>query len=529
MRQWAHVVLRLATHPEEACFQRKSDGLTALHLAVISRASFSKCETVSSDCDRQAVRNVWFDCDENPSPLDVIRHLVKACPSSTRLRCKKMGYTPLAYACLVPPRPSPDEGGKPTADSSTSSQRGTGSLESAHELFWSCHSKIFDEIILGEGHVPPEDMFEEAETLVRVLLEGDRECLSIQSDSELNSVDIHVISFSQARGADESIQTGRVGKTTTSVLRVLLEYDPSLARSRFMSSSISSEVTVAGPLEYLYRWNAIAILEAVKRQDVRRPSRRVSCVEKSNESQPTRAVLSSSTPASSTVRASSVSALSISTRSTVPSDIGSWWIWQWAMILLKYSILHIKKRGAPFSALHAAAYMDGCPLSFLLLIMRVFPSQVMKRDEMVLNSAILPLQIVCTWSRNHNLGAIAVSRKGMAISALVSEYPGSAKMVDDQGRYALFCALESKTTFDAGIQKLIETYPEVLRVKDPTTQLYPFLLAATISTDDSAPRLWTIYELLRADPRVLQDCFETGSFDSEDNGGWAIFGAWDPL
>lgn len=538
-RQWAHVVLRCTTHPEEAEFVRRSDGLTALHLAVISRASYSKCETVRSDFERQEVCDVCFKCDDNPAPLHAIQALVKAFPGATRQRCHLMGYTPLAYACLVPPRPpsKPAAVGSHTSnDSSTdvATMPPRAGLDHFPTKFDpddpnSWHSKIFDHIILGDDHGPPEDMFDEAEGLIRTLLEDNSETLHIQSNSELTPADIHVISFSQMRGAEEASQSS--GTTTTSVLRTLLETDPSCARSRF-SSSFSSETSTAGPLEYLYRWNAAAILEAVERQDrgkapwlnkMSSPSRRASL--------PSGASYYKSTKkkAASTRGFSDSSA----SKKTLSSDVGSWWIWQWAIILLKYSVLHVKKRGAPFSALHAAAYMEGCPLALLLLIVRMFPAQIKKRDEMVQDSSMLPLQIVCCWGRNRVADAITASRKGMAIGALLAEYPDGAKSVDSEGRCALFYAIESKTTFDGGIRKLIKAHPKALRMADPITGLFPFILSAANSTEeDSAPQLRTIYELLRTDPRVLEDCFPSlgSSFDSEESSaGWADFGEWNPF
>jgi hypothetical protein len=279
--QWAHVVLRCATHPEEAGYVRDSDGATALLLALISRASSSKCQTASCDFDGNSVSNLWFNCDANPAPLDAIRALLKAWPSAVYGQCKKMGYTPLAYACLVPPRPQSDVVDDATAlRAATISNITEDSLQLGRSNFRSRRDQdnlaswqgvIFDHIILREGHQPPIDMFDEAEALVGILLEGHRDSLSITSYSQLSPVDIHVISFSQARRTEEPSSnqlntTGQIGKTTTSVLGALLESDPSLARPRLSSSATPPEATTAGPLEYLYRWNAATVLEAVERQ-----------------------------------------------------------------------------------------------------------------------------------------------------------------------------------------------------------------------------------------------------------------------
>lgn len=530
--QWAHVVLRCTTHPEEAAFVRKSDGMTALLLAVISRASYSNCLTASSDFDGPGVPDIWFKCDDNPAPLDAIRALLKAYPTAVYQQCSKMGYTPLAYASLVPPIP-PSGDDEDTAKAAPNEEKGIASNNAIRDPYNldSWQGAIFDQIILGENHKPPKDMFDEAETLVGLLLDGHPESASIKSHSGLSAVDIHVISFSQARGAEGpstnySNSAGQIGKTTTSVLRVLLESDPSLARSQFSSLTRLPEAAAAGPLEYLYRWNAAAIIEAVERQRRHTPSKQNVEFRRNSISTPSRQSQTSPAYASSASRASSARALSISARTGMTVGVASWWIWQWTIILLKYGVMHVKKRGVPFSALHAAAYTEGCPLPLLLLIMRTFPAQLKKRDQMVVNNAMLPLSIVCTWGQNRRPDAITASRKSMAIGVLLAEYPEGVEIVDDHGRHALSHAIESGTTWNGGVRKLIEENPEILRQNDPKTQLYPFLLAATTTTTDTVSQVWTVFELLRADPKVLEDCFSTGSFDSEESQAWANFDDW---
>jgi hypothetical protein len=93
-------------------------------------------------------------------------------------------------------------------------------------------------------------------------------------------------------------------------------------------------------------------------------------------------------------------------------------------------MMHVKKRGTPFSAHHAAAYNEGFPLPLLLLIMRTFLAQIKRRDDMVPDNAMLPLSIVCTWGCNRKSDAITHSRKSMAIGVLMAEYPDGGRLVD---------------------------------------------------------------------------------------------------
>jgi hypothetical protein len=147
---------------------------------------------------------------------------------------------------------------------------------------------------------------------------------------------------------------------------------------------------------------------------------------------------------------------------------------------------------------------------------------------MVPDNAMLPLSIVCKWGRNCKSNTVTASRKSMAIGVLVAEYPDGVRLVHEQGRYALIHAVESGTCWNGGIRKLVQEYPQVLRYRDPKTQLYPFLLGATVvSADDAVAQVWTLFELLRAEPKVLEDCFPMGSFDAEESQAWANFDDWD--
>jgi hypothetical protein len=102
------------------------------------------------------------------------------------------------------------------------------------------------------------------------------------------------------------------------------------------------------------------------------------------------------------------------------------------------------------------------------------------------------------------------------IELLLREYPEAARIPDSRGRLPLSIAIESKIPWDEGIHALLQAEPHALLMRDPTTSLYPFMLAAaeTKSTSDfqilpsgkggkqrkAASELTTIYSLLRADP-----------------------------
>lgn len=95
--------------------------------------------------------------------------------------------------------------------------------------------------------------------------------------------------------------------------------------------------------------------------------------------------------------------------------------------------------------MHAAAQLKDCPIPFILLAMRAYPEQVRQVDERTGN---LPLHFVAAWDVSD---PTTVSRKSMALNALVSEYPEGGKVRNRRGKTPMSLALESGTSWDSGI------------------------------------------------------------------------------
>ena len=152
------------------------------------------------------------------------------------------------------------------------------------------------------------------------------------------------------------------------------------------------------------------------------------------------------------------------------------------------------------------------------------------------------LHSVCCWGGREprNDDAVNFSRKQMAISNILREYPAAAATTDAQERTPLCLALEHRTSWNGGVSKLYKAFPGAVNIQDQQTGLYPFMTAAAASPQNGyAPlvesavaksekvvdpqkdllKLRTIFELLRASPEVLFECL--GNNDETDS--WLEF------
>jgi hypothetical protein len=380
------------------------------------------------------------------APLDFIEALLVAYPEAAMQVCLTNTYSPLAYACLVMKR-EPD---------------------------------LLD-----------------AEAIVRLLLKYCPKCSMVTTSGSLTALDVHIVSYSQ-KHQDVVGESPLSGRTSTGVLRTLLEHDPSLARVRIVKD------TVNGAVELLYRSNANAFLEVVSLDEIRQKKKLNS---DSKDSQ---------------------------TNKVVITEVTKWWVWRWLILILKYGTMPYKKIGARFLTVQAAAGLIGCPIPALTLAMHVFPLQIRQVDEMYGDDGNLPLHTVCAWPCEYDCTStdpVIPSRKGMAIVALLKEYPEASKVFNRYGETPLELAVSTGTTWDFGVRKLCRAYPEAVCIPSKRTGLYPFMTAAVargIISRQQEPlpsskrslmshvknlarqdlqSVRTIYGILRANPFVLINCF----------------------
>eukprot|EP00540_Astrosyne_radiata_P003541 CAMPEP_0116844408 /NCGR_PEP_ID=MMETSP0418-20121206/12669_1 /TAXON_ID=1158023 /ORGANISM="Astrosyne radiata, Strain 13vi08-1A" /LENGTH=510 /DNA_ID=CAMNT_0004475353 /DNA_START=206 /DNA_END=1738 /DNA_ORIENTATION=+ len=377
------------------------------------------------------------------APYEVIEALLQTHPKACTVLCQMHTYSPLAYACLV---------------------------------------------------VSTECDLEDMQTVVGLILKYCPESTKIFTAAGLSPVDVHILSYSQKMiGKVEDSES--IGRSSTTVLRTLLEHDPSLAEVRI------SKDRVTGPVEILYRSNKNTFVEAVAADDVKQATR-----EKS-----------------------------IASSNAVIAQVTSWWVWRWVILIFKYTTLKKRKKGARFLALHAASGVVGCPLPVLTLAMSAFPKQISMPDEMNPDVGNLPLHEVCSWPCEIDTSStdpVVPSRKAIAIASLLQGYPEAAVTPNRKEQTALELAVASGTTWDNGVRKLLRAYPSAVSMPSPISRLYPFMIAASVGFKRSRQKepmpsskrslmthlknqakkelysIRTIYGLLRANPFVLVNCFE---------------------
>jgi hypothetical protein len=82
------------------------------------------------------------------------------------------------------------------------------------------------------------------------------------------------------------------------------------------------------------------------------------------------------------------------------------------------------------------------------------------------------------------------------VEILLKQYPQSVRILDNHGRLPLHYALESGLMNESDLLRMVELYPDSLRIQDPVSGLYPFMLVASrakrqtaITTADPVPNM----------------------------------------
>uniref|UniRef100_A0A7S4IWV5 Uncharacterized protein n=1 Tax=Odontella aurita TaxID=265563 RepID=A0A7S4IWV5_9STRA len=571
-RRWNQVISRATTHPEEARYVNPSDGMTALHLAVISRVvpttqSFrgrggnkagggavgggGGVVGVSGAESSERLRSSHgaeipglTGRIKSPAPMDAVRSLLVAWPDGSLVRDRRGGYTPLAYACRIAPPPKDDEGCGGGGDDCT--------VYTAYTAYSTKSKATVYASLLRDSY----GILEEAEKLVRILLRHRPECASIHTRDGLSPLDVHIVSYSVGWGAEETENgAAGAGRTSSGVLRTLLESEPSLARSRPRRETSSARPgggdakETIGPLELLYKYNAAGFLGTLAREEERaKISRGGAASAAAVGAAAARRKKDRERDDAASVAAGEPVTTAASRQNSARNTLSSWWVWKWSILLLKY--LH-HKRGRKFQAVHAAASVPGCPLPLLALAVRAFPGQIREADEYE-GDGNLPLHMVATWGRippsvtaarglslegdgnnegsasmsSRTVAALAASsdplipsRRSMVLSELLTEYPTGVRVRNAEGKTPLGLLLESGAGWNAGPRRLVRAWRAALMVRDETTFLMPFMTAAAVAASaaregggtrseerdgvDERRAVGTVYQLLRAEPMAL--------------------------
>ncbi|KAL9186536.1 hypothetical protein ACHAXT_005774 [Thalassiosira profunda] len=212
-----------------------------------------------------------------------------------------------------------------------------------------------------------------------------------------------------------------------------------------------------------------------------------------------------------------------------PSDINGELIEAWQKSLLLLQVMHGMEnpssehnQSAPFRTVHAASSVD-CPRCVLRIARVLFPQELLSRDEKnqlpVHIAAAAPVYAV------HDLRgegytiddvdfdedpAARVERnkkkeckykEPSVLNILLDGEPAAARERDAHGQLPLHVAIMRGKTLDEGVQALVDAHPDALTQPDSQTNLYPFMLAASVGRGRG--HVGTIFALLRDAPDLV--------------------------
>ena len=75
-------------------------------------------------------------------------------------------------------------------------------------------------------------------------------------------------------------------------------------------------------------------------------------------------------------------------------------------------------------------------------------------------------------------------------------------ITDSKGNYPLHIAINNQHSFDI-VYQLYKAFPDTGKIRDETTKLLPFMLAALGLWKDETDQLNVSYKLLREDPPLI--------------------------
>lgn len=291
-----------------------------------------------------------------------------------------------------------------------------------------CTAKRYTPLSYASLVVDNEYDMDDSASMIQIILKHNPHSALIFTDDGFSAIDVHIISYSRLHQEKAEVYSS-TGRSSTVVLCALLDANPSLALARSYGNR------VRGPVELLYRCNLNEFKEA-SGADIAQSNKHRS-----------RAKVH---------------------KSSVVSTLSDWWAWKWALLLLKVSSILEEDDDddlAPFSAVHAAAHLVGCPIPLLSLAIDAFPELARTRNPRKgLNNCAL--HEVCSWVTDDlvvNGDPFVVKRKRKAIAMLLEAFPKAARMTNSQGETPLQLAIETCTSWDS-LDKLIKAFPKTLTI-----------------------------------------------------------------
>jgi hypothetical protein len=91
------------------------------------------------------------------------------------------------------------------------------------------------------------------------------------------------------------------------------------------------------------------------------------------------------------------------------------------------------------------------------------------------------------------------------IRELLHAYPDAASQRNNAGDLPIHIAIRDRMVWEEGLGDIVAANPDVVGVPEHHTNLYPFLLAASLS---GRVAVNTTYQLLLAKPYLVKDAIE---------------------
>uniref|UniRef100_A0A7S4HQY6 Uncharacterized protein n=1 Tax=Odontella aurita TaxID=265563 RepID=A0A7S4HQY6_9STRA len=130
-------------------------------------------------------------------------------------------------------------------------------------------------------------------------------------------------------------------------------------------------------------------------------------------------------------------------------------------------------KGKQWRAVHAACSDGTIPPDVLAFALQILPSEAEVTNE----SKDYPLHIAAS-APPHDANCPSQFGSGESIDFLLRINPSVAKRTDRKGRLPLHLALSSGKSMCNGVRSLVDSFHESVRMRDPSSMLYPFMLAA---------------------------------------------------
>lgn len=106
-------------------------------------------------------------------------------------------------------------------------------------------------------------------------------------------------------------------------------------------------------------------------------------------------------------------------------------------------------------------------------------------------------------SARQDASSTSPSEFSSLVGVLINAYPRAALEPDIGGKLPLALAASSGLTWSQGTEQVFAAAPSILRKRDPSTGLFPFMLAATAEVKDEITLVDNIFRLLRLEPSLV--------------------------